>query len=180
MAALDTIPTPEIADVETQVDAEQVHVSAPVAPKASGIRAILGRWWVAFWLSSLCVVSGHLMIKAGLNALTNTATVAANANLGFVGRIAHVLMQPQVVGGLLIYGFGTVCWMIAVSQKDISFLFPLSSVNYVLVVAASALMFGEVISDKRAAGVGLIVVGMIVLNRKAGTRSSAKAEREAA
>lgn len=176
MGVLETIPNPEIAGVDAEVSEPIFVPKAPVA--ASGIRAILGRWWVAFWLSSFCVVSGHLMIKAGLNALTNSA--AANANLGLVGRIAHVLMQPQVVGGLLIYGFGTVCWMIAVSQKDISFLFPLSSVNYVLVVAASALLFGEVISDKRAAGVGLIVVGMIVLNRKTGARSSGKAERGAA
>jgi uncharacterized membrane protein len=133
-------------------------------PAASGVRAILSRWWVAFWLSSVCVVSGHLMIKAGLNALTG----AASANLTLVGRIVHVLMQPEVVGGLLVYGIGTVCWMIAVSQKDISFLFPLSSVNYVLVVGASALLFGEVISTKRAAGVALIVIGMILLNRKPG------------
>jgi uncharacterized membrane protein len=174
MGVLDTISNPEIAGVDADIGVEPVYVPEPPVAPVSGIRAILGRWWVAFWLSSVCVVSGHLMIKAGLNALTRNA--AANANLGLVARMAHVLLQPQVVGGLLIYGFGTVCWMIAVSQKDISFLFPLSSVNYVLVVAASALLFGEVISDKRAAGVGLIVVGMIVLNRKAGAGSNGKGQ----
>jgi len=158
MGALDTITEVTVADsAESSKD-------AAVMPAVSGMRAILGHWWVAFWLSSVCVVSGHLMIKAGLNALT----VSGFANPTLVGRIAHTLTQPEVVIGLLIYGFGTVCWMIAVSQKDISFLFPLSSVNYVLVVAASALLFGEVISTKRALGVALIVVGMVVLNRKSG------------
>ena len=129
---------------------------------AIGLRAILTRWWVAFSLSSVCVVSGHLMIKAGLNTLT----VAGTAHSGVLARVAHLVMQPEVVGGLLIYSFGTVCWMIAVSQKDISFLYPLSSVNYVLVVVASALLFAEVISTKRALGVALIVLGMMLLNRK--------------
>jgi uncharacterized membrane protein len=58
--------------------------------------------------------------------------------------------------------------MIAVSQKEISFLYPLSSVNYVLVVVASAVLFAEVISTKRALGVALIVMGMLLLNRKSG------------
>jgi uncharacterized membrane protein len=159
MGALDSIPNVAIAD-----PARTKNVAAAAVPSSGGIRAILSHWWVAFWLSSVCVVSGHLMIKAGLNALTGSGA----ANSGFAARIAHTLMQPEVIAGLLIYGFGTVCWMIAVSQKDISFLFPLSSVNYVLVVAASALLFSEVISLKRGLGVGLIVVGMIVLNRKSG------------
>lgn len=157
MGALDLIPNAPLADPARPDDAAAM-------PSARGIRAILARWWVAFSLSSVCVVSGHLMIKAGLNALTRSG--AASSDL--IGRVAHTLMQPEVVGGLLVYGFGTVCWMIAVSQKDISFLFPLSSVNYVLVVAASAVLFAEVISTKRALGVALIVVGMIVLNRKSG------------
>lgn len=149
------MPNATIAETSLRDDAAAMQ-------SERGIRAILTRWWVAFLLSSVCVVSGHLMIKAGLNALTG----AGGANSGLIGRVAHAVRQPEVVGGLLVYCFGTVCWMIAVSQKDISFLFPLSSVNYVLVVMASAVLFAEVISTKRALGVALIVVGMIVLNRK--------------
>ena len=51
--------------------------------------------------------------------------------------MSHEVLQSQVFTGLLIYLAGTVCWMRAVSQKEISFLYPLSSVNYVLVVAIS-------------------------------------------
>lgn len=162
MGAFDSTPNvPTLADAALRGD------QAGSQP-AFGMRAILTRWWVAFSLSSVCVVSGHLMIKAGLNTLT----AAGNAPAGVIGRVAHAVMQPEVVGGLLIYCFGTVCWMVAVSQKDISFLYPLSSVNYVLVVVASAVLFAEVISTKRALGVALIVVGMILLNRKSAEERS--------
>jgi uncharacterized membrane protein len=124
------------------------------------VRATLGRWWVAFSVSSICVVSGHLMIKAGLNSAATTQRVGTVA-----ARIAHILLQPEVLIGLLIYLFGTACWMIAVSQKEISFLYPLSSVNYVLVVGASAFLLAESISLRRAEGIALIVLGMILLNR---------------
>ncbi len=136
-----------------------ISASAPVSTMGM-MRALIGRWWVAFALSSVCVVSGHLMIKAGLNSVPKLIQAT------LVGRILHVVIQPEVFVGLLVYLFGTACWMIAVSQKEISFLYPLSSVNYVLVVVASALLFAETIPGRRAAGVALIVAGMFLLNRK--------------
>lgn len=123
------------------------------------IKDAITRWWVAFSLSTVCVVCGHLMIKSGLNA-----TLAASVHGGPAARILHILAQPFVELGLLIYLFGTVCWVIAVSQKEISFIYPLSSINYVLVVVASAFLLAEPVHARRAEGVTLIVVGMILLN----------------
>jgi uncharacterized membrane protein len=123
--------------------------------------ALLSQWWIAFSLSSVCVVSGHLMIKAGLNAAS-----ATHPGSGVLAHILHLLLQPQIFAGLAIYLFGTACWMIAVSQKEISFLYPLSSVNYVLVVIASALLLSESVSRRRGEGILLIVLGMFLLNRR--------------
>jgi uncharacterized membrane protein len=125
------------------------------------IGALLSRWWIAFSLSSVCVVSGHLMIKAGLNAASS-----AHSGGGVLAHVLYLLLQPQVFAGLAIYLTGTACWMIAVSQKEISFLYPLSSVNYVLVVIASALLLNEAVSLRRAEGILLIVLGMFLLNRR--------------
>jgi uncharacterized membrane protein len=154
----------------TDLDAE-ICVSA--APELTGEKAgrgaaeLLGKWWVAFIASAIFVVSGHLLIKAGLNALT-----AVPPGTGVVGRVLHLLLQPAVAGGLMVYVSGTVCWMRAVSQKEISFLYPLSSLNYVLVAAASAVLFHEVISPRRAAGVLLVVTGMVLMNRRSGERAA--------
>ena len=130
----------------------------------SMFRAIIGRWWVAFTASSLFVVSGHLLIKAGLNAAAATVSQAAG-----VARIVHSVLQVEVIAGLLIYFLGSVCWMIAVAQREISFLYPLSSINYVLVVMISYALFSETISWQRASGVAVIVLGMVLMNRRAGS-----------
>ena len=113
----------------------------------------LRHWWVAFAVSSLFVV-------AGLNAL-----IPLPADAGSLLRVLHALVQTYVLSGLFVYLMGTVCWMRVVSQKEIGFLYPLTSVNYVLVTAASAIFFHEMISRSRAVGVGLIVLGMILMNR---------------
>jgi multidrug transporter EmrE-like cation transporter len=141
---------------------------APTADREAGTGfppRILSRWWVAFAASSLFVVSGHLLIKAGLNGL---APLPVNTGTG--ARVLHSVLQVRVLAGLLIYLIGTVCWMRAVSQKEISFLYPLSSVNFVLIAAASMVFLQEIISGRRIAGVLLLVFGMILMNTRLGER----------
>lgn len=128
---------------------------------------ILRRWWVAFAISSVCVVSGHLMIKAGLNHL-----IPPPAGTGFLTKLAHQFLQPQVFAGLLVYVTGTVCWMRAVSQKEISFLYPMTSLNYVLVTGATVVLFHEVMSVQRTVGVIVIVIGMLLMNRQSDRRNA--------
>jgi drug/metabolite transporter (DMT)-like permease len=101
------------------------------------------------------------LIKAGLNAAASGA-----GSTGLVARIAIVLSQPFVIEGLLIYLLGTICWMMAVAQKEISFLYPLTSVNYVMVAGTSIVLFHEVLSFRRAMGIIVIVLGMFLMNRK--------------
>ena len=132
-------------------------------PVAEVVLRLASRWWMAFAASAVFVVSGHLLIKAGLNSL-----VPAAAGDPLVAKLLHIVLQPGVLGGLFIYALGTICWMRTVSQKEISFVYPLSSVNYVLVVMASTAFFQEVISARRAAGVVTIVLGMILMTRQSG------------
>ena len=139
-----------------------------VEPTARNVlRAFIGRWWVAFTASSLFVVSGHLLIKAGLNAAAATAPQYVG-----LARVLHSVLHVEVIAGLLIYFLGSVCWMIALAQREISFLYPLSSVNYVLVVMTSYALFSEAISLRRASGVAVIVLGMVLMNRRAGKASA--------
>ncbi len=121
---------------------------------------ILGKWWVAFAASSAFVVGGHLLIKAGLASLTPIA------DAGLVSRVLQTLSHLPVLAGLMVYMIGTVCWMRAVSMKEISFLYPISSINYVLVAIGSVWLFQETLSGRRLAGIAVIVVGMILMNRR--------------
>lgn len=145
--------------------AEPHVVSTPLPAEASvipsALRALFRRWWIPFAASSLFVVSGHLLIKSGLSAVAQDMP-----SLSLWTRVFHCVMQGEVAAGLLIYFLGSLCWMMAVAQQEISFLYPLSSVNYVVVVFASSMFFGEAVSRRRLSGVMLIVLGMVLMNRK--------------
>src|SRR5690348_4871136 len=65
-------------------------------------------WKLAFAGAACLVVSGHLLIKAGLSALPPSANVWL--------KLIHAVTQPLVLLGLGTYGFGTLCWMAALAQ----------------------------------------------------------------
>ena len=56
-------------------------------------------------------------------------------------------------------------WVFAVSKKEISYLFPLSALNYVAVAVGGMLLFGELISAGRWLGIAVVVVGVVLMQR---------------
>jgi uncharacterized membrane protein len=150
----------------SEIRETQLEASLPM-PGASwkgesvpGQPTIALRWWVAFGASTLLAVFSHLLMKAGLIALTGNLPAAS-----FRERILAYLFQPWLVEGLALYALASLFWMLAIAQKDVSFLYPLTSVNYVLVVAGSLVVFHEMISPRRWMGVVFIVLGVVFLNR---------------
>ena len=101
---------------------------------------------------------GHLMIKAGL-----AGALAAASHATMLGRLFVYFSQPYVLLGLAIYGIGTAMWILAVSKHDISYVYPLSALNYVLVTLGGRFLFSESIPAKRWAGVVVVVVGVALM-----------------
>jgi len=117
--------------------------------------------------SVLLAALGHLMIKAGLNGAANAAAMHAS----IVERLVVYFSQPYVLLGLTIYGFGTAMWIFAVSKRDISYVFPITALNYVLVTLGGKFLFAEVIPLKRWVGVAVVIIG-VALMQSAGRKGS--------
>jgi multidrug transporter EmrE-like cation transporter len=80
-------------------------------------------------------------------------------------ELIPVLSVPYVLVGFLLYGVSSVLWIAVVSQVDLSLAYPMVSVAYVVVVLASWLLLGEQVSALRAAGLALIVAGVVAISR---------------
>ena len=100
---------------------------------------------------------GHLLIKMGVTAAAHQPSPT------FVDRLMHYLLQPAAMSGLMIYGIGTLLWIYAVSQRHISFLYPLTALTYVIVALGGKFIFGEVISSQRWLGRAVVVIGVGLL-----------------
>ena len=104
------------------------------------------------------LILGAYLAKAGLNVVAPTI-VGVSVPL----KLLHIIEQPMVFLGLGTYAIGTLCWMAAMAQIDLSLLYPLTSLNYILIALSSAFLFHETISLRRGGGIAIVVIGVLFL-----------------
>lgn len=135
----------------------------PLTRQASSSSSIALPWQLAALGAIVLASTGHLIIKLGLISAGHGAAQASG-----IGRLIETLFQPAVIGGLAIYGVGTLLWISAVARRNISFLYPLTALNYVIVSVGGKLWFGETISTMRWTGIGIVVLGVALLQFSSG------------
>ena len=111
-------------------------------------------------------------------ALNVTAQVmlkhAMRGRAGYFGEATPVdivvggfklLFSPLIFGALSLYALGSIFWLYVLSRFDLSYAYPFGALSYVLITAASWLIFKEEIPAMRLAGIGCIMVGILILAR---------------
>ncbi len=93
------------------------------------------------------------MNQAGQLAALNFTTLSA------------VLLNPYVLLGFVMYALSTIFWLIALSKKELSFVYPFISLTYVLVLVLSSLVLKEDIGINKIAGTLAIIIGLIIISR---------------
>jgi len=84
---------------------------------------------------------------------------------GKLGYLFRMLINPWVISSLLAAFLGMLSWMLALSRTELSYAYPFTSLSFVLILAASALFFGEPVTLTKLAGMLLIVTGILVGSR---------------
>ncbi len=114
----------------------------------------------------LCVgillnAGAQLLLKAGVRPLGelefHLSTLATT--------LAKVAMQWPIVAGLGCYVVSVVIWIVALSRVEVSIAYPLLSLGYVVNALAAWWLFGEALGPMRWAGIGIILVGVLVVAR---------------
>ena len=94
-------------------------------------------------------------------------------------------MDAAVAGAMACLGFGLACyllsmllWIRVLMRLPLSVAYPLLSISYVLVylVATSWSFWGETASTARSAGIGLILLGVILVSLPAKQIDTSKTE----
>lgn len=101
---------------------------------------------------------GQVFFKKATNSLEQTATKKNYAS--FLGQ---VMRMPEIAFGLASMAIGLVAWLAALSNSDLSLVFPLGSVQYLLIFLASRFFLSEKIDAMRALGTFLIGVGIALI-----------------
>ena len=99
---------------------------------------------------------GQVALKNGMN---NFGAVTEFSLPGIIS----MFLNPYVFGGLCLYGMSTIFWLIALSQKDLSYVYPFVALTICLVLVFSRFFFNEPIGPYRIVAVGVIICGLALL-----------------
>lgn len=101
-------------------------------------------------------MAGQLLWKTGLRDL----------ELNSVKDILAALLNKYIFAGLVIYGLATGYWLYVLKRFDLSKVYPLQSMSYILVLVTGYFMLKEPISKNAIIGTFIICIGVFVIARK--------------
>ena len=76
-----------------------------------------------------------------------------------------VLLNPYVLLGFVMYALSTIFWLIALSKKELSFVYPFISLTYIIVLVLSSLVLKESMGVSKLVGTLIIIIGLIIIAR---------------
>ncbi len=89
--------------------------------------------------------------------------VASSASL--LSKAIAFVFSPYVLLGLSLYAVGTVLWLFALRQLDLSLAYPFVAMSFVMVTASGVFFLGETVSVTRLVGLCFVILGLIVMAR---------------
>lgn len=113
----------------------------------------------AFLSIALMAVS-QLVFKAASHRVAATATVVPQPEAR--GSFLSMVSQPQVILALGLNGLAAICWLLALSQLELSYAAPLLCLNYLLVPLGAFLLFKEKVSRTRILAILVICSGVLI------------------
>ena len=102
------------------------------------------------------------LLKFGMTGSGVREAIAAG---GPIGIVRAVLLSPGVMGGLLLYGLGTVLWLAVLARAELSQAYPFVGLSFVLTAAMGYFLFADAMTATRLAGIALIVAGVVLVGR---------------
>jgi len=111
------------------------------------------------FLTIAFTVYGQLIIKYEINQFDSIPTGPELAPF-----LLQFAFRPLVMSGLFSAVLASFAWMAALSRFDLSFAYPFMSLNFLVVVALSVVLFGEAVNVYKISGLALVCVGVAIVS----------------
>ncbi|MBU5593261.1 hypothetical protein KQI89_16045 [Clostridium sp. MSJ-4] len=106
--------------------------------------------YILLMINIILLVAGQTLWKIGMESVKLELSLSG---------IFKVIFQPYIFSGLVIYAVATVIWLYILSKSDLSLIYPLQSLCYVLAAFVGIIVFKEYIPPTRWFGIMLILLG---------------------
>ena len=104
--------------------------------------------------------AGQILFKKATNTLERPHLKSWGSYFSFV---KSVFRMPAIWLGFAAMAVGLIIWLIALAQSDLSIVFPIGSMLYILTLIAARIFLNEKIDSMKLAGTLFVVVGIILI-----------------
>ena len=105
--------------------------------------------------------AAQLLLKGGTNRL-GVITLTAGDWAATLWRMAT---EGYFVAGIACYVVSVFVWILGLSRVPVSMAYPMLSLGYVVNAVAAWWLFGEAVGPLRSAGIGFILLGVLLVAR---------------
>jgi drug/metabolite transporter (DMT)-like permease len=124
----------------------------------------LGRQMIfALILVALCIIFGSVGQILMKNGMSRVGEIGGLAGLFNLKTVINIFTNPFVLGGLALYAISSFFWLGAMSNLNVSFMYPLLSLGYILVAIMGAVILREHITLLRWLGIIVVVIGCFLI-----------------
>ena len=118
------------------------------------------------WLRhrNLLTTEAVLVVAVGMELLQRR--ISGAVSVPWWGKTLLVMaVNAGVLGGLSLYGIGTVLWLGVLSRTEVSQAYPFVGLGFVLTALIGYVLFGDSIGPLRIAGIALVIAGIALIAR---------------
>ena len=119
----------------------------------------------ALTLVVICILIGAFGQVIWKQGMSNMDKIDRVDDLAKFETIINIFTNKYILLGMLLYGSAFLLWLAAMSTLDISFMYPLLSLAYVITALMAVLFLGEHVSAIRWAGILLVIIGCVLITR---------------
>lgn len=115
---------------------------------------------VLFFILAAVVLGavGQLTLKIGMGNIGQVDMISLE-------NLFRMFTNPVIIAGLTVYVVGTVFWLMALSKKELSYVYPFLAITIILVMILSKFILHETMGVYRIAGIAVIICGILLVSR---------------
>ena len=117
----------------------------------------------ALTLVLICIFAGAIGQICFKHGMWNIHKINGIEYLLKFKTIFEVITNKYVILGVFLYGFSFILWLGALSTLDVSFMYPLLSLCYVITAILAFVFLKENITLFRWSGIALVVIGCFII-----------------
>ena len=112
-------------------------------------------------LSEAITVIGQILFKKSTNTVGAYNLRNRNDRIRF---LSEIFTRPYLWLGILAMVIGLIVWLLAIAQGDLSLVFPIGSLQYILILFLAHKFLGEKIDRMKLIGTLLVMAGIVLMS----------------